>query len=93
MMKTKHTKFLLTCTLAAGALLAADVSLHAQSFTYTNCDLVAGFRIIGGSSDWVVDLGQVAKFESLPPRSVTTITNLTATQLANALPTVDGVSW
>jgi hypothetical protein len=93
MMKTKHAKLFLTCTLAAGALLAAAVSLQAQTFTYTNCDLVAGFRIIGGASDLVVDLGPVATFESLPPRSVTVITNLSATQLANALPTVDGVSW
>jgi hypothetical protein len=41
----------------------------------------------------IVDLGSVATFESLPPRSVVTITNLSAIQLANALPTVDGVSW
>jgi hypothetical protein len=93
MMKTKKTKLFLTGAMAAGALLAAGDSLRAQTFTYTNCDLVAGFRIIGGASDLVVDLGPAATFESLPPRSVTVITNLSATQLANALPTVDGVSW
>jgi len=93
MKKARHLKNLFACTLAACALLAAGTSLRAQTFTYSNCDLVAGFRLIGGASDLVVDLGPVATFESLPPRSVTVITNLSATQLANALPTVDGVSW
>jgi len=83
----------LLCPLASGALLTAALTLHAQTFTYTNCDLVAGFRLIGGASDLVVDLGPVATFESLAPRSVTTITNLTAGQLADALPTLNGVSW
>jgi len=92
MTKAQNPKFLLTCTLAAGALLATDVSLRAQTFTYTNCDLVAGFRLIGGASDLVVNLGQVAKFESLAPRSVIT-NNLSAIQEADALPTLDGVSW
>jgi hypothetical protein len=92
-MNTKTTKLRLSCTLAAGVLLAAGGPLRAQSFTYTNGDLVAGFRIIGGASDLVVDLGQVANFENLTPRSVITLTNLTATQLAAALPTVDGISW
>ena len=92
MKKTKHNpKFL--CILAAGTLLLAGVSLRAQSFTYSNCDLVAGFRVIGGASDLVVDLGQVSAFENFAPRSVTTITNLTATLLGNALPTLDGASW
>jgi hypothetical protein len=92
-MKSNHTKLLLPCAFAAGALLSADFSLCAQSFTYNNCDLVAGFRLIGGASDLVVDLGPVANYENLTPRSVTTITNLSAAQLSNALPTLDGVSW
>jgi hypothetical protein len=74
-------------------LLLSDVSLHAQTFTYSNCDLVAGFRIIGGASDLVVDLGQVSQYESFAPRSVTVITNVSAVQIADALPTLDGVSW
>jgi hypothetical protein len=93
MIKTKPAKFLLTRTLAAGALLAAAVSLRAQTFTYTNCDLVAGFRLIGGANDLIVDLGSVAVFENLTPRSITSITNLSITQLTNALPTLNGVSW
>jgi hypothetical protein len=92
MMKTKPKPICL-CLLAAGTLLSATVSLRAQTFAYTNGDLVAAFRIAGGANDLVVDLGPVSKFESLPARSVTTITNLAATQLADALPTLNGVSW
>jgi hypothetical protein len=93
MKKARHLKNLFACTLAAGALLAAGTSLRAQTFTYSNCDLVAGFRLIGGASDWVVDLGPAAKFERLAWRSVIRITNLAAAQEADALPTLDGVSW
>lgn len=92
-MNTKSTKLRLSRALAAGALLSAGMSLRAQSFSYTNGDLVAGFRIIGGASDLVVDLGQVANLESLAPRSVITQTNLTSALLSDALPTMDGVSW
>lgn len=91
MMKHKPSRILLL-GLAAAALSAAP-PIHAQTFTYTNCDLVAGFRLPGGATDLVIDLGQVAAIESLPPRSVITITNLSATQLAVALPTLDGVEW
>jgi hypothetical protein len=85
-------KFLFTVAAAASCLLPS-ISTRAQTFTYTNCDLVAAFRIAGGANDLVVDLGTVSKFESLPARSVTAITNLSTTQLADALPTVNGVSW
>ena len=74
--------------LAALLLWAAPVALHAQSFTYTNCDLVAGFRIIGGAYDLVVDLGPVTVYENQTPRSVVTITSLSSAQLAAALPTL-----
>lgn len=79
--------------LTAVILCCAPPAGRAQTFTYTNCDLVAGFRLIGGASDLVVDLGPVANYLDLAPRSVLTVTNLSATQLANALPTLDGVSW
>jgi len=93
MRKIQPIKSIITCLLATGALVSATATMQAQAFSYTNCDLVAGFRIIGGASDLVVDLGQVANFEGLAPRTVITMTNLTATQLAAALPTIDGVSW
>lgn len=91
-MKLKPTQNLLH-TLVTGALVSIAGSLQAQTFTYTNCDLVAGFRLSGGASDLVVDLGAVAAFESLPPRSVVAMTNLSATQLVEALPTLNDVSW
>lgn len=79
--------------LLAALLLLACPFARAQTFTYTNGDLVAAFRIAGGASDLVVDLGGVSRFESLPARSVITITNLSVVQLADALPTLNGVSW
>ena len=79
--------------LVATAALSATAPLHAQTFTYTNCDLVAGFRLPGGASDLVIDLGQVATLENLPPRSVIALTNLSPAQLAAALPTLNGVAW
>jgi hypothetical protein len=88
-----NSKIKLIFYLAAAAVLLSAPPLRAQTFTYANCDLLACFRIAGGSSDLVVDLGQVSAFESLAARSVTTVTNLSATQLADALPTLDGVSW
>ena len=93
-MKTKHTpKYILSCYLAAGALLSASAPLYAQTFAYTNCDLVAGFRLPGASSDLVVNLGSVSTFETLTPRSVVSIPNLSTAQLASALPTLNGVLW
>ena len=86
-----NSKMKLLFTLAAAATWLLPSISRAQTFTYTNCDLVAAFRIAGGANDLVVDLGAVSKFESLPARSVTT--NLLATQLADALPTLNGVSW
>jgi hypothetical protein len=79
--------------LATIVLLTPSTSPLAQSFTYTNADLVAGFRIAGGANDLIVDLGQVSKFESMPARSVTVINNLSTTQFSGALPAIDGVSW
>ena len=87
-----QNKILLALALAV-IWMFLELSTRAQTFTYTNCDLVAAFRIAGGANDLVVDLGTVSKFENLPARSVTVITNLSATQLADALPTLNSVSW
>jgi hypothetical protein len=85
-------KFLFTVATTASCLLP-QISTRAQTFAYTNCDLVAAFRTAGGANDLVVDLGQASYFESRPARSVTTLANLSTTQLADALPTLNGVSW
>ena len=94
MIKPKFTsKILLSCALAAGALLSADTPLQAQTFAYTNCDLVAGFRQAGGSSDLVVNLGPVAAFEKISTRTAVVLTNVNSAQLADALPSLNGVQW
>jgi len=93
-MKIKHNTRILPATLlAAGALFLARGPLSAQTFTYTNCDLVAGFQVPGGAADLEVDLGPVAGYLNLPWRSVVTISNLSPAQLSAALPTLDGVAW
>jgi len=100
-MKTNmHVRLIITVSLAAGTLLLARLPIRAQTFAYTNCDLVAGFQVPGEANDLVVDLGTVAYYQNLPWRSVVTITNLTATLLSetlsppvNPLPTLDGITW
>jgi len=82
---SSKTKFHFTVAASATWLLP-HISAHAQTFAYTNCDLVAAFRIAGGANDLVVDLEQASNFENLPARSVTTLANLSATQLTNAQP-------
>ena len=71
-------------------MFGADVS--AVTFSYTNVDLVVGFRRPTASSDLVVDLGPVAYYESLPARTVVT-TVVQPSQLTSALVTLDNVSW
>jgi hypothetical protein len=93
MRPTQFPRLRQSCLWVAGALLLAHASIRAQTFAYTNCDLVAGFRIPGASSDLVVNLGSVAAFENFPLRSVIMITNLSVAQLSNALPTLNGVMW
>jgi hypothetical protein len=82
MRPTRFPRLRQSCLLVAGALLLAHSSIHAQTFAYTNCDLVAGFRLPGASSDLVVNLGAVATFENFPLRSVIMITNLSVVQLS-----------
>ncbi len=65
----------------------------AGSFAYTNVNLIAGFRLGGGSSDLVVDLGPVSNYESLPLRTVLGVTNLQSSQLSNAFPNLNRLSW
>lgn len=86
--KLRH---LLPC--AAGLLAFAGVSADAQTFGYTNCDLIAGFRISGGSSDLVVDLGPVGTYEEMSTHTTVELTQFTSDQINDALPTLNGISW
>ncbi len=68
-------------------------ALAAGTFTYSNPDLIAAFRRVGGVSDLVADLGPVSAFEGLPLRTSFLVTNVQAAQLAAAFPDLNGVSW
>ena len=100
-MKIKSTlRIVLASTLAVGALHLACPPLQAQTFAYTNCDLLAGFQVPGEARDLVVDLGTVGYYLNLPWRSVVALTNVSAAQLAdtlsppvNPLPTLAHISW
>jgi hypothetical protein len=74
-------------------LLLSCNGASAASFTYTNTDLIAAFRLAGGSSDVVMDLGPVAYYESLAPRTVITVTNVQASLLTAAFPSLNGINW
>jgi len=95
MMIMRNTLPNLRCLLpcAAGVLAFASTSADAQSFGYTNCDLIAGFRIAGGSSDMVVDLGPVGTYEKMSPHTTVQLTQFSSDQINDALPTLNGISW
>jgi hypothetical protein len=79
--------------LAVSAFAFLDLTVSAATFSYTNVDLVAGFRRAGGSSDLVVDLGSVAYFEGLPLRTVVTVTNVQSSQVTAAFPNLNSLNW
>jgi hypothetical protein len=94
MIKSKHPfKFPLRSLLAGAAFIAVNNTASAQTFAYADCDLVAGFRQVGGAYDLVVNLGPVAALETLAPHAVVLMSGPDATQLADALPSLSGVSW
>lgn len=67
--------------------------LHAAPFLYAPGDLVLAFRQSGSASDLVVNLGKVTQFNALPPGSSVAITQLDATQLGAAFPSLNGLNW
>lgn len=67
--------------------------LHAAPFLYAPGDLVLAFRQSGSASDLVVNLGKVTQFNALPPGSSIAITQLDATQLGAAFPSLNGLHW
>src|SRR5262249_55542951 len=73
--------------------LAAGLSTRAATFLYTNVDLIAGFRTVGGVSDLVVNLGSAANLENLPYGTSIVQTNLQATQLSAAFASLNNVTW
>jgi hypothetical protein len=79
--------------LAVSAFAFLNSTISTATFSYTNVDLVAGFRRAGGSSDLVVDLGPVPYYEGLPLRTVVNVTNVQASLLTAAFPNLNDLSW
>jgi len=75
------------------ALLLTPALSAATPFAYRNGDLIACFRVDGGASDLVVNLGPAASFEGLPWGGVVPVTALDPVQLSAAFAALDGVRW
>jgi hypothetical protein len=75
------------------ALGLCEFEPSARAFSYTNCDLVAAFRLPNGVSDLIVNLGPAATFEGLPAGTSLTITNVLTNQLHAVFPSLNGLDW
>src|SRR5262245_51220433 len=66
------------------------LALSAVAFDYTESDLLMGFRNLGGSYEFVVNLGRATNFnafaETHPGQSIPISTNYTPSQLSTAFP-------
>jgi hypothetical protein len=85
-----QTRILNLALLAVGLLALQEA---AGAFSYTNCELIAAFRVPTGVSDLVVNLGPSASFEGLPARTALTITNVSPDQLHAVFPSLNGLAW
>ncbi len=68
-------------------------SLVGATFKYSNCDLVVGFRIPGGASDLVVDIGPITSYDSLPAGTSVPITQVSGDQLLDTFSSLNGLEW
>lgn len=92
-MRIHTSRFLSLLAVAFLAIPWLPVQVSGASFTYTNGDLIACFRVEGGSSDLVVNLGPAAAFEGLPWGSEWPMTNITSAQLEAAFPSLVELKW
>jgi len=76
-----------------GSLTLLAVAGQAAPFLYAPGDLILTFRQSGNASDYVVNVGKAADFSKLPSGTTLGISNLSATQLAAAFPSLNGLSW
>src|SRR5262249_20179918 len=76
---------------AYGLLLVSSSS--AATFTYTNVNLIAGFRALGGISDLVVNLSPAPNYDYRPYGTSFQVTNVQASQLSAAFPSLNNVIW
>lgn len=68
-------------------------ALQAAPFLYSPGDLVLAFRQAGNASDYVVNLGKATNYNALPAGATVDVASLSATQLASAFPSLNGLKW
>ena len=80
---------------AIGLLLCSGVA-HAQYFTSSKGDLLAGFRKTGaaqGSYELVVNLGNITNFEAVAAGASIGVSNFSPSQLSTAFSTYNNLQW
>lgn len=77
----------------AGGFAVLTGALHAAPFLYAPGDLVLAIRQTGNASDYVVNIGKATNFSALPLGTTLAITQLSASQLHDAFPSVNGLQW
>jgi hypothetical protein len=68
-------------------------TLQAAPFLYSSGDLVLAFRQTGSANDYAVNLGKATNYSNLPVGTTFTVTNLSASQLGSAFPSVNELNW
>jgi hypothetical protein len=93
-MKTHRTSNLIRSVSAvAGGFALFTGPLQAAPFLYSPGDLVLAFRQTGSSSDLVVNIGKATNYHALAAATTININNLSAAQLNNAFPSLNGLKW
>lgn len=78
---------------ATGGLVLLTPWLDAAPFLYTSGDLVLVLRQTGNANDLIVHVGRASTFSTLDPGTRVVVSNLTASQLAAAFPSLNGLKW
>ena len=93
-MKTHRTpKLIRGLTAVVGGFALFTGGAHAAPFLYGPGDLVLAFRQTGNASDYVVNIGKAINYSTLPTGATLAVTNLSASQLTSAFPSVNGLAW
>lgn len=93
-MKTLQTlKYFRRLSAVAGGFALFTGALQAAPFIYSSGDLLLAVRQTGGSYDYVVNLGKATNYSAVPPGTTLAITNLSASQLGFAFPSVNDLAW
>lgn len=68
-------------------------TLQAAPFLYGSGDLLLAVRQKGNAVDLIVNLGKAANFANVPAGTTLTIGGVTAAQLTEAFPSLNGIQW